>query len=177
MAERKCSDRLRELIIRYVIDSVPHGISSWARGFALIVCLFLWNFMNLANSITRKLCVTKRFLDGWRYSNYTHLVLVMNNPRASRVCYYFKTEELGKGFQGVGSLMDVSSCLKMCKLWFEQKEHFKSTFLFQNDVPKQGSKSLGQSWEHILISMGMRKMFGMFGNLNVVRTCFYKTVN
>lgn len=138
MAERKCSDRLRELIIRYVIDSVPHGVSSWARSFAVIVCLFLWNFMNLSNSNTRKLCVTKRFLDGWRYCNYTHLVLVRNNPRASRFCYYFKTEELGKEFQGIGSLMDVSSCLRMCKLWFEQKERFKSTFPFSEWCSQTG---------------------------------------
>lgn len=99
-------------------------------------------------------------------------VLTMNNSASSRFCYAFKSRELE--LQAFCRLLMSISYLRKRKLWFEQKGAsiliVSSVFrlMFPNRHPSP--------WVRVerisLISMGTRKIFGMFENLSVWELVF-----
>lgn len=99
-------------------------------------------------------------------------VLAMNNSASSRFCYAFKSRELE--LQAFCRLLMSISYLRKRKLWFEQKGAsiliVSSVFrlMFPNRHPSP--------WVRVerisLISMGTRKIFGMFENLSVWELVF-----
>lgn len=102
----------------------------------------------------------------------TNPVLAMNNSASSRFCYAFKSRELE--LQAFWRLLMSISYLRKRKLWFEQKGTsiliVSSVFrlMFPNRHPSP--------WVRVerisLISMGTRKIFGMFENLSVWELVF-----
>lgn len=91
MAERKCFDRLKELTDRI---GFSYGKSSWT--IRVVVVFLIFKLYDLPNGVTRKLCITKRFLGAWRCSNYLSSTCHTTNSRASKFCYHFKTEDIEK---------------------------------------------------------------------------------
>ena len=104
----------------------------------------------------------------------TNPVVAMNNSASSRFCYAFKSGGLGTELQALWILLMSISYLRKRKLWFEQKgtSILKVSSVFRLMFPNRHPSPWVRVERISLISMGTRKIFGMFENLSVWELVF-----
>lgn len=98
----------------------------------------------------------------------------MNNSASSRFCYAFKSGGLGTELQALWILLMSISYLRKRKLWFEQEgtSILKVSSVFRLMFPNRHPSPWVRVERISLISMGTRKIFGMFENLSVWELVF-----